>query len=100
MFCLRRRKQRKVIAYNGPTQTPNGAYYNNNQYNNQNMGQYPNNGNYGNDLPPQPTPGYTPPAYPDNAGGSYGGYGYNPQGGVDDGYSRPDGPPPAHVKNY
>ena len=77
-----------------PQQQPTGTYYN--QGNNQYQGGY-----YGNnDLPPQQTPGYVPPPYPETSQPSYGGYNAQQQdSGTYEQYSRPDGPPPAHTKN-
>ena len=120
-LIARRGRQNKVVAYNNPPDPQaNEAYYNNNQYQGGYQGGYQGN----NDLPPQATPGYIPPAYPETSQqqGSYGGgyssqqqYGYNPQ--QQNGYnpqqqqqqlgtynseefSRPEGPPPAHTKGY
>ena len=115
IFLLsRRRRQNKVVAYNNPGPQPNGAYYNNN---NQYQGGYQGGYQGNNDLPPQATPGYIPPAYPETSQqqGSYGdGYssqqqnGYNPQQQQQqqlgtynsEEFSRPEGPPPAHTKGY
>lgn len=86
----RRARKNKVVAYNNPDPQANQTYYyNNNQY----QGEY--NGN--NDLPPQATPGYIPPAYLETSQQQ----GYNPQqlGNYNSGeISKPEDPPPAHTK--
>lgn len=90
IFLLsRRRRQNKVVAYNNPGPQPNGAYYNNN---NQYQGGYQGGYQGNNDLPPQATPGYIPPAYPETSQqlGTYN----------SEEFSRPEGPPPAHTKGY